>query len=73
MTIAPNTSDEKLLRAAFRRLVKLRQELELRFPPIEGQSSWSCLSMGMSGDVELAIEEGSALLRVGTALFGERS
>jgi uncharacterized pyridoxal phosphate-containing UPF0001 family protein len=34
--------------------------------------SWCCLSMGMSGDFELAIEEGSTLLRIGTAIFGER-
>jgi pyridoxal phosphate enzyme (YggS family) len=73
MTIAPNTSDEKILRSAFRRLVKLRQELELRFPSKERQCSWSCLSMGMSNDFELAIEEGSTLLRVGSAIFGERS
>jgi pyridoxal phosphate enzyme (YggS family) len=78
MTIAPNTSHEKQLRAAFRRLVKLRQELELKFPELkfpsqEGQCSWSCLSMGMSNDFELAIEEGSTLLRIGTAIFGERN
>jgi pyridoxal phosphate enzyme (YggS family) len=73
MTIAPNTSDEKILRAAFRRLVKLRQELEQRFPSNECPCSWSCLSMGMSGDFELAVEEGSTLLRIGTAIFGERS
>jgi len=70
MTIAPNTRDDKVLRAAFRSLVKVRQELERRFPA-EGRT-WSCLSMGMSGDFETAIEEGSTLLRIGTAIFGER-
>ena len=67
MTIAPNTSEDKVLRAAFRRMVKLRQELEQRFP------SGNCLSMGMSGDFETAVEEGSTLLRIGAAIFGERN
>jgi pyridoxal phosphate enzyme (YggS family) len=75
MTIAPNTREDKILRSAFRRLVEVRQELERRFPaesrPTEGRN-WNCLSMGMSGDFETAIEEGSTLLRVGTAIFGER-
>jgi len=69
MTIAPNTREDKVLRAAFRSLVKVRQELEQRFP---AEGRWNCLSMGMSGDFETAIEEGSTLLRVGTAIFGER-
>ena len=69
MTIAPNTGDEACLRAAFKRLVKARQELERRFP---GQGLWSCLSMGMSADYQIAVEEGSTLLRVGGAIFGER-
>ena len=66
MTIAPNTSDKKLVRAAFRRLVKVRHELEKTFP-----GCWPCLSMGMSGDYEIAIEEGSTLLRIGSIIFGE--
>ncbi|MDR2717095.1 MAG: YggS family pyridoxal phosphate-dependent enzyme [Treponema sp.] len=70
MTIAPNTSDEGVLRSAFRSLVKVRQELERRFPA--ESRDWSCLSMGMSGDFETAIEEGSTLLRIGSAIFGER-
>jgi len=69
MTIAPNTREDKVLRAAFRSLVKVRQELEQRFP---AKDRWNCLSMGMSGDFETAIEEGATLLRVGTAIFGER-
>jgi len=75
MTIAPNTREDKILRSAFRRLVEARQELERRFPaesrPTEGRN-WNCLSMGMSGDFETAIEEGSTLLRIGSAIFGER-
>jgi len=71
MTIAPNTREDKIVRSAFRRLAEVRQELERRFPAA-GRHSWSCLSMGMSGDFETAIEEGSTLVRVGTAIFGER-
>ena len=67
MTIAPFTSEEELLRGAFRTLVKVRRELERRFP-----GGWHCLSMGMSGDYEIAVEEGSTLLRIGSAIFGER-
>ena len=74
MTMAPNTSDEQPVRAAFRKLAQARRELERRFPPAEiGRHSWSCLSMGMSGDFELAIEEGSTLIRIGSAIFGERT
>jgi pyridoxal phosphate enzyme (YggS family) len=69
MTIAPNSCDDGMVRAAFRRLVKVRQELERRFP---SQDSWACLSMGMTGDFETAIEEGSTMLRIGSAIFGER-
>jgi pyridoxal phosphate enzyme (YggS family) len=71
MTIAPNTDDDKTVRSAFRHLVKVRQELERRFPA-EARHGWNCLSMGMSGDFETAIEEGSTMLRIGTAIFGER-
>jgi len=75
MTIAPNTRDDGVVRAAFRRLVKVRQELERRFPPedrLAAQRRWDCLSMGMTGDFETAIEEGSTMLRIGSAIFGER-
>jgi len=67
MTMAPFTDEEAPLRAAFRKLAKARRELELRFP---GEENWSCLSMGMSGDFEIAIEEGSTMLRIGGAIFG---
>jgi hypothetical protein len=71
MTMAPFTSDEKAIRASFRKLNKARDELEKRFP--NGvNNSWSCLSMGMTSDYEIAIEEGSSLIRIGTAIFGER-
>jgi pyridoxal phosphate enzyme (YggS family) len=72
MTIAPNTQDMAPVRAAFRQAALARRELERRFPPRDGWN-WSCLSMGMSGDFETAIAEGATLLRIGSALFGERS
>ena len=67
MTIAPYTDEEGVLRSAFRRMVKIRQELENRY----SGCLWSCLSMGMSNDFEIAIEEGSTMVRIGTAIFGE--
>jgi pyridoxal phosphate enzyme (YggS family) len=69
MTLAPYTTEEARIRSSFRAAASARDALALRFPETE----WSCLSMGMSGDFEIAIEEGSTLLRIGTALFGERS
>jgi uncharacterized pyridoxal phosphate-containing UPF0001 family protein len=68
MTMAPFNAGERMIRDSFRALVHARRTLVSRFP----QADWSCLSMGMSGDFEIAIEEGSTLLRIGTALFGER-
>jgi len=69
MTLAPYTEDKEMVRASFRQLVKAQNELEKRFPPKE---NWSCLSMGMSNDFEIAIEEGATLLRIGSLIFGER-
>jgi len=65
MTMAPFTRDEKLIRGAFRKLYMSAMELEKRFP-----KSWPCLSMGMSGDFEIAIEEGSTMIRIGSSIFG---
>lgn len=68
MTMAPFTSDESVLRATFSRVRELREEAEQSvegFHPVH-------LSMGMSNDYELAVEEGSTLVRLGTVLFGER-
>jgi uncharacterized pyridoxal phosphate-containing UPF0001 family protein len=66
--MAPYTEDQKRVRAAFRSLAAAKNLLESRFSGVD----WSCLSMGMSGDFETAIEEGSTLVRIGSALFGER-
>ncbi len=64
MGVAPYTDDEATLREAFRTLRQVYQKL----PP--ANQRW--LSMGMSHDFALAIEEGSTMLRIGTALFGAR-
>jgi pyridoxal phosphate enzyme (YggS family) len=72
MTMAPFTQDEEHIRASFRALRTAGDTLAARFPLGE-RCDWSCLSMGMTNDFELAIEEGSTLVRIGTAIFGERS
>ncbi|MGD2251852.1 MAG: YggS family pyridoxal phosphate-dependent enzyme [Anaerolineales bacterium] len=66
MTMAPWTADEQLLRSVFGRLRDLREYLRERLP---GQ--WRELSMGMSDDFELAVEEGATMVRIGRAIFGE--
>lgn len=69
MTIAPLTEDESLVRAAFRNLKELFEEFRNKYTWVD----WKYLSMGMSSDFELAVEEGANLLRIGTAVFGKRS
>ena len=67
MTMAPFVEDEEILRNCFRRLRQLRdevKELNLAYAPCE------FLSMGMSNDYKIAIEEGATHIRVGTALVG---
>ena len=68
MTIGPLTEDEKEIRQAFRRTSDLFKGLAKIFPSGE----WNVLSMGMSSDYKIAIEEGATLLRIGSAVFGER-
>ena len=68
MTMAPFTDDEAVLRRTFRRVRMLHDELR----GVEGYSGVQ-LSMGMTNDFEVAIEEGSTMIRIGTALFGRRS
>ena len=69
MTLPPFFEDAELVRPYFRRLRELRDELNSR--GVFGASVGE-LSMGMSHDYEVAIEEGATLVRVGTAIFGER-
>jgi pyridoxal phosphate enzyme (YggS family) len=61
MTVAPFVSDPETVRPVFRELRRLRDALGLRE-----------LSMGMTDDFEVAIEEGATLVRIGRAIFGER-
>lgn len=68
MTMAPFTDDEAVLRGTFRRLRELH---ERALAAVTGYAGTE-LSMGMSNDYELAVEEGSTMLRLGTVLFGER-
>jgi pyridoxal phosphate enzyme (YggS family) len=69
MTMAPFTDDKTAIRSSFKKLFAARDELIKRFG--RGKDEWSCLSMGMTNDFEIAIEEGSTLIRIGTAIFGE--
>jgi PLP dependent protein len=68
MTMAPFTGDERVLRATFARARELRDAVVGEVAAFEGRH----LSMGMSNDFEIAIEEGSTLVRLGTVLLGER-
>ncbi|MBI4358282.1 MAG: YggS family pyridoxal phosphate-dependent enzyme [Candidatus Omnitrophica bacterium] len=68
MSIGPNTENQEEIRRSFRSLRLLRDQLKKSHPAMD----WRYLSMGMSSDFEFAIEEGANLLRIGTAVFGER-
>ena len=68
MTMAPYTEQPETVRYVFGRLRGWRDLLAERFPA----GDWSQLSMGMTADYEVAIEEGATLIRLGTALFGPR-
>jgi len=69
MTIGPLTSDEGAIRDAFRRFRRIFESL--RNDPVPGVTMRH-LSMGMTGDFEIAVEEGATMVRIGTALFGPR-
>ena len=68
MTIAPLGLSPDQTRAAFRQVRELRDDLRSRHP----SASWDVLSMGMTEDYPIAIEEGATIVRVGRAIFGER-
>ena len=70
MTVPPYTEDPEGARPYFGQLRALREKIAERKLPAIGMD---VLSMGMSHDFEVAIEEGSTCVRVGTAIFGERS
>jgi len=68
MTIAPLVEDAEQVRPVFRELRFLRDQLRTELP----SSSWQHLSMGMTDDYRVAIEEGATIVRIGRAIFGER-
>jgi pyridoxal phosphate enzyme (YggS family) len=70
MTVPPFTDDPEQARPYFRKLRELRDAIATRKLP---SVAMDVLSMGMSHDFEVAIEEGSTCIRTGTAIFGERS
>ena len=69
MTVAPLGLAEDQIRAVFRRVRELRDALRSRHPDVPLDE----LSMGMSEDFGLAVEEGATMVRVGRAIFGERT
>jgi len=68
MTVGPYPASEAEIRAAYAALRRLRDTCQARF----GLRDFTQLSMGMSGDYEEGIKEGSTMIRVGTAIFGTR-
>jgi hypothetical protein len=68
MTMAPLCADPEEARPVFQSLAALRTTLQKETPQLD----WRHLSMGMTDDFEVAIEEGATIIRVGRALFGER-
>jgi len=70
MTMAPDSDDEDEVRAVFSKLKEVFEDI--KDMSIEGVEMKE-LSMGMSGDYKIAIEEGSTIVRVGTSIFGKRN
>lgn len=69
MGMATLTDDEQIIRDEFKRLKEILEEFK---PKNDGAVQLQELSMGMTNDMEIAIEEGSTMVRVGRAIFGER-
>jgi len=70
MTMAPFVDDESIVRASFRNLRELKDELAKKFDGHE-RIKMKYLSMGMTGDYKIALEEGSNMLRIGRRIFKE--
>ena len=66
MTMAPLGEDERVIRTCFKELYRLHRDLQQGCQPFH---PFKHLSMGMSQDYPIAIEEGATLLRIGTAIF----
>ena len=67
MAMASNTDDKKWIRKEYRELATFYKEAKLT------ETGWTVLSCGMSSDYQLAIEEGSTMVLIGSSVFGERS
>ncbi|MBS1563950.1 MAG: YggS family pyridoxal phosphate-dependent enzyme, partial [Bacteroidetes bacterium] len=70
MGMASFSNDQQAVRNEFKRLQQLFEQYRR---PAGGGCKWSILSMGMSGDYSIALEEGSSMVRIGSLLFGERN
>tara|TARA_Y100000590_G_scaffold423508_1_gene529471 strand:+ start:264 stop:953 length:690 start_codon:yes stop_codon:yes gene_type:complete len=70
MTLGPNTNNETEIERSFSCLRKTKEKLNKQLPK---EQQLTELSMGMSGDYEIAIRQGSTMVRLGSALFGSRS
>ncbi|MCF8247096.1 MAG: YggS family pyridoxal phosphate-dependent enzyme [Saprospiraceae bacterium] len=70
MGMATFTDNQVQVRREFRHLKQIFEDLKARF--FQNQPSFKEISIGMSGDYEMAVEEGSTMVRVGTLLFGAR-
>lgn len=70
MTMAPYTDDEVLLRKVFRTMYELKEKI---LSQDYENLSMDYLSMGMTNDYKIALEEGSNMIRVGSGIFGERN
>lgn len=70
MGMATNTEDQDVIREEFRRLKKFFDEIKAEYYPQDNR--FSEISMGMSDDYIIAVEEGSTLIRVGSSIFGHR-
>jgi len=70
MTVGPHTKNKEKIRKAFSSLRYLLDKINKQLPT--GHTKLSTLSMGMSGDYLIGVEEGSTMVRIGTAIFGPR-
>jgi hypothetical protein len=68
MTVAPLAEDPEAVRPVFARLRALRDTFRTQFPAVD----WTHLSMGMTDDYTVAVEEGATIVRIGRAIFGPR-
>ena len=70
MGMATNTKDVSVVRKEFRYLREIKKDLKENY--FQGSKHFTEISMGMSGDYKIAIEEGSTIVRIGSAIFGVR-